>query len=349
LQFLSPVTTDHHAQVRAAAYAAASWGRARRATWTDPDADPAAAFGVATTIAEPATTAVIADPMPAFVETEEKEPPFVVTLVKDAARSFEPAKVLRLTWRALTALAAIASIVALALIGREYWGVAMKTQTAAKVRAAAALTPPRTPAPAISVSTGQLHVTAAPKEARVIVDGTPRGVTPLLVENLKVGSHSVVLQSADGTVEESVKIAAGDTQELSGAIYPGWLTLYSPFDVVVSERGRALALDERHQVLLAPGPHDLRIENRALGYEETRHVDIRPGESPSLSIVPPKSTMTVTTGAPAQVWIDGTLVGDTPVDVAVELGTHALVVKYASGEQRQQSVTITAKPLTVEM
>jgi hypothetical protein len=217
------------------------------------------------------------------------------------------------------------------------------------VRAAADLTPPHVPMPAVSTSSGQLYVTADPAPARVIVDGKPRGVTPLLIEHLKAGSHSVVLQNASGTVEEWVTIAAGGTQELSESIYPGWLTLFAPFDVVISERGRAIALDEKHQLLLAPGAHDLRFENRALGYAETRHVDMKPGEVGSLSIAPPKSTMTVTSSAPAQVWLDGTLVGDTPVDVPVDLGTHALVVKYAGGDQRQRSVTVTTRPLVVDM
>ena len=236
-------------------------------------------------------------------------------------------------------------MIALVLIGREYWQVAMRSQAVAKVRAAAEIAPPQTPAPAISVSTGKLHVTSAPS-ARVIVDGKPRGVTPVLVENLSAGSHAVVLQSSEGTVEESVKIAAGDTQELAESIYSGWLTLYSPFDVVISERGRAIALDERHQAMLAPGEHDLQIANRALGYEETRHVAIKPGAAATLSIAPPKSTLTVKTNAPSQVWLDGKLLGDAPLDaVPVDLGTHTVVVKRAAGGERQLPVTVTVKPL----
>jgi hypothetical protein len=275
-----------------------------------------------------------------------------VRLLAAAARligalNFVP--VLKVAWRISMTVALVASVITLAVLGRGYWTLAMQSQTAAKVRAAAAFTPPQEPKPAVSKSTGQLHITADPASARVTIDGKPRGVTPLLVEHLKVGTHSVVLQSVRGDVEESVTITAGETQELSESIYPGWLTLFAPFDVVISERGRAIALDEKHQLLLAPGAHDLRVENRALGYVETRHVDMKPGDVASISIAPPKSTMTVTSSAPAQVFLDGTLVGETPVDVPADLGMHALVVKYADGEQRQRSVTVTAKPLVVEM
>lgn len=370
-------TTDrpaHDAQMRAAAAAAANWVRARRAAWTGTDVGQVlldgcslgesgsdAASGAGSILVEPA---IVAGPTAFTAATAvEKAPPYMFTLaihaftlalhaarmLAEIARSFQLARALKLAWRVSTTLALVASLLALAVLGRQYWKLALQTQTAAKVRAAAAITPRREPIAAISTSTGQLHVTADPAPARVIVDGKPRGVTPLLIENLKVGSHSVVLQNAGGTVEESVSIAAGDTQELSESIYPGWLTLFAPFDVVVSEHGHEIALDEKHQLLLAPGPHDLRLENRTLGYEETRHVEMKPGAVASLSIAPPRSTLTVTSNAPAQVWLDGKLVGDTPVDIPVDLGTHALVVKHANGEQRQQSVTVTAKPLVVDM
>lgn len=342
---------DRQAHVRAAAYAAASWVRARRAAWT-----VVADVEVGRVLPDSAVAAGPKDPPYVTIAAGLKAPPHMVTVVIDALRMlpeiarsvrFNPAPVLTLVWRMSTAFAAVASLIVLAMLAREYWQAAMQTQTAAKVRAAAVLRP--LPAKAISASTGQLHVTAAPAPARVIVDGKPRGVTPLLIEDLNVGSHSVVFQNTDGTVEETVKIAGGDLQELAESIYPGWLMLYSPFDVTVSERGRAITVDEKHQVLLAPGPHDLRIENRALAYEDTRHVEIRPGDTAPLSIVPPKSTMTVTSGSAAQVWLDGALIGDTPVDVSVDLGTHALVLKYASGEQRQRSVIVTTKPLAIDM
>jgi len=363
--------------MRAAAVAAAAWARTRRATWTGADVGrihldrtslSEGGLGPAGAVRPARAEQPIAASPSAFDTTTavEPKPPDISTLAANAfavaagagrmlaaaARSvgslnLVPAfKVVR---RMSAALALVASLIALALLGREYWKIAMQSQTAAKVRAAADLTPPPAPTPAVSTRTGQLRITADPAPARVMVDGKPRGVTPLLIEHLKVGTHSVVLENTGGTVEESVTIAAGDTQELSESIYPGWLTLFAPFDVAISEHGRAIALDEKHQLLLAPGTHDLRVENRALGYDETRRVVMRPGATESLSIAPPKSTMTVTSSAPAQVWLDGALVGDTPVDVPVDLGTHALVVKHADGEQRQRSVTVTAKPLAIEM
>jgi hypothetical protein len=355
--------TDRQAYLRGAAFAAASWVRARQATWTDAEADPAAAFGVATAVdfRMSGTFAILKSD---DAEVETKEPHYLVTLaatiakrvtttvtttLPDAVRSLQFAGALRLGRRASTALVVAASVMSLAMIGREYWQMAMRNPVAAKVREAAAIVSPKAPALAVDTSVGQLHITAAPASARVTIDGKARGVTPLLVENLKVGTHAVVLSSADGTVEESVKITGGDTQELAESIYPGWLAVYSPFDIVISERGKALALDERHQLLLSPGEHTLRIGNFSLGYDNTQRVTIKPGAVAAVSIAPPKSTLTVKTSSAAEVFLDGKLLGDAPVEAPVDLGTHSLVVKYATGEQRQQSVTVTAKPLALEM
>ena len=343
--------------MRAAAFAAASWVRARRATWTDAEADPAATF-VATTAVDfgmGGRFAVLGGPEEGSLE--EKAPPYVLTLARtvtqtlvERARSLQFATAMRLGRRASAAFVVAASVMSLAMIGREYWQLAMRTPVAAKVREAAVIAPPKATAPAVDTTVGQLRITATPGSARVAIDGKPRGVTPLLVENLKVGTHAVVLQSAAGTVEESVKITGGDTQELAESIYPGWLAVYSPFDVVITERGRALALDEQHQLLLSPGEHNLRIGNYELGYDQTQRVAIKPGAVAALSIAPPKSTLTVRANSPSEVWMDGNLLGDTPLDaVPVDLGTHTVVVKRAAGGERRFPVKITIKPLDLNV
>ena len=58
----------------------------------------------------------------------------------------------------------------------------------------------------------------------------------------------------------------------------------------------------------------------------------------------------VNSSAPAEVWIDGVRVGQTPlVGVTAPVGTHELVVRQSSGEERHSIVTVTAKPLTVDI
>src|SRR5215468_6374641 len=183
------------------------------------------------------------------------------------------------------------------------------------------------PAAGSKKRTGRLVVTSANAVTQVLVDGKARGVTPLTLDGLSAGSHTVTLQSMKGSVTQTVAVKAGETAQFDQTIFPGWVALVAPIDL-----------------MLSPGPHELLLTNRALGYQETRHVDVRPGETTQLSIAPPRSKATFTATAPAEVWVDGKSVGQTPlIDLPVEIGTHHVKMKSGSAE-RQFTVTTTMTP-----
>jgi hypothetical protein len=200
-------------------------------------------------------------------------------------------------------------------------------------------------APGSKKRTGRLVVTSTSGVAQVFVDGKPRGVTPLTLDGLPTGKHTVMLQNPSGSVEQTVTVGAGETAQLDQTIFPGWVSIVAPVDLTISEGTRSLRLDDRSQVMLSPGPHELLLANRALGYQETRHVDVRPGETTQLSIAPPSSKATFTATAPAEVWLDGKSVGQTPlIDLPVAIGTHHVRMKSGAAE-RQFTVTATMTPL----
>jgi hypothetical protein len=204
---------------------------------------------------------------------------------------------------------------------------------------------PSEAAPGSKKRTGRLVVTSASGVAQVFVDGTPRGITPLTLDGLPAGKHTVVLQNQSGSVEQIVTVGGSETAQLDQTIFPGWVSIVAPVDLTISEGTRSLRLDDRSQVMLPPGPHELLFQNRALGYQETRHVDVRPGETTQLSIAPPRSKATFTATAPAEVWVDGVSVGQTPlIDLPVEIGTHHVRMKSGTAE-RQFTVTATMTPL----
>ena len=198
-----------------------------------------------------------------------------------------------------------------------------------------------------SATMGELHVTSTPDGARVLVDGKDRGVTPLTVGNLKPGAHEVTIASSAGTVHRSVTLDPGEAADIDESIFPGFVAVLAPFDIEISENGHALAPDERGQFLLPPGIHDLRLANRALNYSTRQQVEVKPGATTPVRVTPPTSSLTVTSSEAGEVWLDGTKVGDTPLNAApAPLGTHEIVVKRASGEKRF-TVTIGANPFTL--
>ena len=211
-------------------------------------------------------------------------------------------------------------------------------------------TPAKPARPPVARRTGQLTAKSEPAGARVLVDGRERGVTPLTIEDVPFGSHTVVIKSDKGSVQRTVKIAADRDAVVSESIFAGWLTVFAPFEVQITEGTSAVRLDESGKVLLSAGPHDLRFENRDVGYRESRRVEILPGETTSLSLVASPSTLTVTASAPAVVLIDGQQVGETPLtNHPISLGTRDIVVRGADGTERRFTRRVTAAPVQIDV
>jgi hypothetical protein len=204
--------------------------------------------------------------------------------------------------------------------------------------------------PAGGRRTGQLVAQSEPAGATVFVDGKERGVTPLTLDDMSFGSHEVVIQSDKGSVRRTVKIAADRDAVVSESIFAGWLSVFAPFEVQIFEGARSIRVDESGKVLMSAGPHDLRFENGDLGYRETRRVEVQPGQTTSLSLVTPPSTLTVTATAPAVVLIDGQQVGETPLtNHPIALGTRDIVVRGADGAERRVTQRVTVAPVRIDV
>ena len=174
-----------------------------------------------------------------------------------------------------------------------------------------------------ALQTGRLMARSDPPGATVLVDGKDRGVTPLTLEDVTLGSHTVVLQSGDGTVRRTVTVTADRAAVVTESIFAGFLKLFAPFELQVTEGTRAIRLDDQHQAMLPPGVHELRFENTALGYSDTRRIEVQPGQTTSLSLVPSPSLLTVVASTASTVIIDGQQVGETP------LTNHPIALGYS--------------------
>lgn len=197
---------------------------------------------------------------------------------------------------------------------------------------------------------GGLQVTSTPTGAKVLVDGRERGITPLTLDDLPAGSHTVQLDSSEGTVRRKVDIAAGTTDSLAESIYPGWLRVSAPIDVTVFDGTRGLRLDDSNRVLLKAGTHNLRFENRTLDFVQTRQIQIEPGDTTDVSVEVPPSTLSVTGPTGAAVFVDGVKAGETPLDdYPVKLGTRDVMVVEPAGATRHATVTVTSKPVHLDI
>jgi hypothetical protein len=362
---------DRQKQLVAAADAMRTWITIQRAMWAagHPHSLQSAHPQLAVAAAAPAMafpSAIFSGPetAPAEIWTDTESGPSWQAIITDRIGSTvqSTSNFVRTSWRML---AVAAGIVLLVGAVRFAWP-GMKTKESSK---AAASTEARTSAkesaprassdrangaassPAVVATvTGGLSVQSSPTGAHVLIDGKERGVTPLTVNGLALGSHKVVVRADDGSVHRTVDITSAETVQISESIYSGWLHVAAPFEMQISEGAKSIRLDDSNQVLLSPGPHDIRFENRTLGLREVRHVDIRPGETTPVTVGTPMSHLTVTASEPATVLIDGKEAGETPLtNFAVPIGTRDVTVTSASGVVRHQAITMKVEPATLDI
>jgi hypothetical protein len=246
-------------------------------------------------------------------------------------------------------------VAAIAIVMLVTGGSARSTSKAGPTRQPAAR---REPAPVIKLAggtkterkpTGRLRVLSDPEGASVMVGGRKRGVTPLMLDDLPSGRHTVMLESAAGTIHKTIDVRPNQTATLVTSIYSGWLALFAPIELDILEGGRALRADEQQRVMLTAGRHQLQFINRSLGFAESREIEVKPGEVTRVSIVLPKTTLTVIAAPPAEVWMDGAHVGAVPlIDLPVDLGTHDVVVRDQASGDRRRTITARVTPNRVE-
>jgi hypothetical protein len=190
---------------------------------------------------------------------------------------------------------------------------------------------------------GTLKVTSTPTGARVTVDGEPRGATPLTLDGLSAGRHSVLLESAAGSVRSSVHVKPGEPVVLDVPIFAGWLTVYAPFEVRVFGEGRLLGMSNEGKMMLSPGAHTIELVNRRLGYRERRRIDIEPGKPTVVSLAAPRATIEIQAPDGTEVLVDGESVGTTPLGgVAIALGTRDITLRHPVQGERRTTLTVTA-------
>jgi len=223
-----------------------------------------------------------------------------------------------------------------------------------------------------SVQTGSLFVRSDPAGAKVTVDNKPAGVTPITVLDLTPGSHAVSLLSADGaTAKQSVQVEAGVTATLrlalakeapepaaatvAAAAEPsnGWVLVDAPVELQVLQGGRVLGASGR-RISLPPGSYDLQL--RSADFSSSKRVDVAAGRVARIDVDMPDGTLSLNAAPWAEVYLDGTRLGETPIaNVTAKAGTHEVIfrnpqhnelrqmVNVASGKPTRVSVTLTKK------
>jgi len=227
---------------------------------------------------------------------------------------------------------------------------------------------------------GTLIIESTPIGRQVVVDGVPRGVTPATI-TLAQGDHLVLVGEGANTVTLPVTTRPGEqlrqnvvfqgdagspgtgplTAASDASVVPapvnvdrapapspapkggGWLAVTGTIPVRILENGVLLGSSETPRVMLPSGAHTLDLRNDDLGFHDTRKVEIAEGKTMALSLVLPRSVLHVNAVPWAEVSIDGTRAGETPIgNYALSIGTHQVVFSHPQYGERRQSVIVTA-------
>jgi hypothetical protein len=202
-----------------------------------------------------------------------------------------------------------------------------------------------------AVTTGSIDVVAETPGARVLLDGQPRGVSPMTIADVPPGDHDVVIENGSHVVRQRVAVQAGLTTSVratsaepaAAAPEAGWVTVVVPFQMQVFEAGRLLGTTSTSRLPLAPGQHTLQIVSEALNFRTRAAVDVVAGRELRVPVSLPKGSVAINATPWAEVWIDGTRAGETPIgNLALTLGPHELVFKHPDYPERRHAVSVTA-------
>lgn len=202
---------------------------------------------------------------------------------------------------------------------------------------------------------GRLLVETRPPGAQVAIDGSVRGLTPLEIEGLKPGPHVVTLRNGSATVTQTVTVQAGTPVSLvvplgaAEAARSGWVIVACPVVLEVFEGERLLGTSRSGQIALLAGRHDLRLANKEVGFETTRLVQVVSGRTLEVAIDLPNGALFVNAVPWAEVFVDGSKIGETPIaNHALRLGPHEIVLRNPRfAEQRRTVVVSLTTPVRI--
>jgi hypothetical protein len=220
-------------------------------------------------------------------------------------------------------------------------------------------------APAASVTTGMLVIKTNPTGAQAIVDGQPRGETPLTVE-LHAGAHKLELRGAGGAKIVPVTIAAGGqvSQYIEMPRTPsaaGQLQIRTePSGARVTVDGVARGISPVMVAELPAGEHAVVLESDLGSTKQT--VTIESGATASLILpppghaAPPSGSGWITVSAPVemQVFESDRLLGTSRSDrIVLPSGRHEVdIVSSELGYRITRTVKVApgkVASLSVEM
>jgi len=188
----------------------------------------------------------------------------------------------------------------------------------------------------------------------VMVDGRPAGTTPLklAVTDQTRAIRLMPSEAAAATPPPPAPATAanGEAEKTAAALEQaaarqksGGVTFVSPIPLDVFEGERVLGSTSSGPIVASAGAHTLDLVNTSLGFRVRQAVTIRAGTIARVPITPPMGRLSINAQPWAQVSIDDTAVGETPLaNVPATLGEHQITFRHPQFGERRERVIVRA-------
>jgi hypothetical protein len=195
---------------------------------------------------------------------------------------------------------------------------------------------------------GTLHIDTDPPGVAIKVDGVERGTSPVTLQNVASGEHDIAL--ARGREHRTVIVHSGETLSAllpasaggQPGVVAGWLSVAASIQLQIREGGKLLGSTESERILIAAGNHTVDFVNTELGFSQQRTLDVTSGKVTAVQVMVPNGTLSLNAQPWAEVWVDGTRVGETPIgNLARPIGSHEVVFRHPDLGERRETVVVT--------
>jgi hypothetical protein len=126
----------------------------------------------------------------------------------------------------------------------------------------------------------------------------------------------------------------------------GGLTVTAAIPLQVFKNGQLIGTNAA-PIATNEGSQTVLLINEALGFRLSQTVTVKGGQMTSLNISVPNGRVSINAVPWAEVLIDGTPAGQTPLaNLSLPIGTHEVVFRHPQFGERKQTITVKADGLT---
>jgi hypothetical protein len=205
-----------------------------------------------------------------------------------------------------------------------------------------------------------IEIRSEPAGGRVLIDGVPSGTTPIIVRGLTPGRHEVQVSGPFRTQTRSVTLAAkkqtllvvtpartspasepGAERAPRASAATGYIAIQSPIVLRIVRNGDFVGTSEDSRLSLPVGPQVIGLENESVGFRDVRTVEVVAGKVTPVPVTLPKGEISINARPWAEVFVDGTRIGETPVSqLSLPVGIHEVVFRHPDHGERRVSVVV---------